>query len=168
MLHFSWRPRAAQLSDSDPDLIMFPGDATFTPYTPKADAPKVNGRIFVLKFGSSGAHHFFWLQSKPQGASGDASWFSPRDTKIGEVVNKILQEGPDEVNVDGELANVPSNNDDSRRDDNDDDETMEDIEGHGEGHHGGGTGGAGMDATGGDPREEGEGSREGGADGARA
>lgn len=52
----------------------------------------------------------------------------------------------------------------------DDDETMEDVEGtnHDSNHHSGGGGGAGPGATGGDVREEGEPSREGGADGGRA
>jgi hypothetical protein len=55
-------------------------------------------------------------------------------------------------------------------DDNGEDETMEDVEGHGDRneHHRGSNGGAGPDATGGDYREEGEQSREGGSDGARA
>jgi hypothetical protein len=147
---------------------MIPEDGQFVPYDQKKydpSAPKINGRIFVLKFSSSSDRHLFWLQSKPQGRSGDASWFSPRDLKIGDLVNRLLQ--GEEPDVTSELAAVQNNTDDSRRD-GDDDETMEDVEGHGEGHHGNATGGPGMDATGGDPREEGQGSREGGADGARA
>jgi hypothetical protein len=103
------------------------------------------------------------MQSKPQGANGDPSHFSPRDRKIGDIVNRLLQ--GEEVNVSRELASVRNNND--RNDDGD--ETMEDVEGRAPtDRHGSGSGGAGADATGGDIREEGEDAREGGGDGARA
>lgn len=70
------------------------------------------------------------------------------------------------MDVSQEIANLPSGPGGG-----DDDETMEDVEGvdHDPSHnHGGSSGGAGMDATGGDIREEGQESREGGADGGRA
>lgn len=144
---------------------MIPGDGSFIPYEPKAGEPtsKTNGRIFVLKFSSSSQRHLFWLQSKPQSSTGNPSWLSPRDRKIGEIVNILLQ--GEEVDVNAELATVRNNNQD-----NDDDEPMEDIEGHGDRNESGpgGAGGAGPGATGGDIREEGESAREGGADGARA
>lgn len=146
---------------------MVPTDGSFIPYeydTSSQPTAKTNGRIFVLKFASSSQRYLFWLQSKPQSRDGNPSWFSPRDRKIGETVNRLLQ--GEEVNVLGEMATVQNVDD---RDD-DDDETMEDVEGtrgpHA--HRGSGSGGAGPDATGGDVREEGEESREGGADGARA
>lgn len=107
------------------------------------------------------------MQSKPQGRNGDPSWFSPRDLKIGEIVDALLQ--GEEVDVQTELGAVVNTDNDEHHDD--DDETMEDVEGHGDAndpHGGAGTGGAGSDATGGDVREEGEGAREGGSDGARA
>jgi len=152
---------------------MIPADGNFLPYdTRTASQPgsKTNGRIFVLKFQSSSQRHLFWLQSKPQGRNGDPAWFSPRDLKIGEIVDKLLQ--GEEVDVNRELASIrnSNNNDDSAPQDGDDDETMEDVEGGGDphDHHNSGSGGAGPDATGGDFRKEGEDSREGGADGARA
>ena len=151
---------------------MVPTDGHFLPYDAKNQpqpSAKTNGRIFVLKFMSSSQRHFFWLQSKPQGRNGDPTWFSPRDRKIGEIVDALLQ--GEEVDVVRELASISNNNDDSsdRRRDNDDDETMEDVEGHGDPNRPhGGSGGAGPGATGGDVREEGEEAREGGADGARA
>lgn len=66
-----------------------------------------------------------------------------------------------------EIASVPSGQGGA---DGDGDEPMEDVEGTDPSaeHHRGGSGGAGPGATGGDIREEGEGSREGGADGGRA
>lgn len=149
------------------DLVMFPQDGSFVPYEYKtSDQPtsKTNGRIFVLKFNSSSQRHLFWLQSKPQARNGDASWFSPRDLKIGQIVNTLLQ--GEEVNVTDEIAQVRSGN----SGDNDGDEPMEDVEGQGDsaGPHTGGSGGAGAGATGGDIREEGSEAREGGADGGRA
>lgn len=164
LVHFCWRRRDQPLDEPELDLVMVPTDGSFLPYeyktTPQPTA-KTNGRIFALKFGSSSQRHLFWLQSKPQGRNGDASYFSPRDRKIGDIVHRLLQ--GEEVDVTRELSAIRNNNDQD-----DEDETMEDIEGHGQEHHGGGSGGAGADATGGDVREEGEESREGGADGARA
>ncbi|KAH7626549.1 proteasome complex subunit Rpn13 ubiquitin receptor-domain-containing protein [Sordaria sp. MPI-SDFR-AT-0083] len=169
-IHFCWRPRDASVDEPELDLVMIPEDGHFLPYDTKSPAQasaKTNGRIFSLKFSSSSQRHIFWLQSKPQGPSGDPSVLSPRDLKIGEIVDKLLQDY--EVDVNRELASLSSGGGNNRRDD-DDDETMEDVEGHGDpnSHHEGGTGGAGPDATGGDVRREGEDAREGGADGARA
>lgn len=146
---------------------MIPGDGSFVPYTGKEDKSDsenlrspTDGRIFVLKFSSSSQRHLFWLQSKSQHPNGDASWFSPRDLKIGQIVDMLLS--GEEIDVQDELRQVqnpPSGGDD--------DETMEDAPGGNE-HHRQGSGGAGAGATGGDVREEGEEAREGGADGARA
>lgn len=143
---------------------MVPSDGTFIPYEYKTSpqpTAKTNGRIFVLKFASSSQRYLFWLQSKPQG--GDASFLSPRDRKVGDIVNRILQ--GEDINIYHELEKVRDNFPPA----GDDDETMEDVEGQDSGsrpRHG--SGGAGAGATGGDVREEGEGSREGGSDGARA
>ncbi|KAM7224310.1 Proteasome complex subunit Rpn13 ubiquitin receptor domain containing protein [Rhypophila decipiens] len=170
LVHFCWRQRDTPLDEPLHDLVTIPGDCHFVPYdtkNPSEASAKTNGRIVALKFSSSSQRYLFWLQSKPQGRSGDPAWFSPRDLKICDIVDRLLQ--GEEVDVNRELASVRNNNDDSRRD-NDDDETMEDVEGHGDPseHHGDSTGGAGADATGGDIRREGEDAREGGADGARA
>ncbi|KAJ4297083.1 hypothetical protein N0V88_004000 [Collariella sp. IMI 366227] len=169
LIHFCWRPRSVPLDEPELDLVMVPTDGNFVPYdtrSPQHPSSKTNGRIFVLKFASSSQRHLFWLQSKPQGRSGDPAWFSPRDRKIGDLVDRLLQ--GEEVDM-AELRSITNNNDDSARDD-DEDETMEDVEGHHgpHSHHQGGNGGAGPDATGGDFRQEGEDSREGGSDGARA
>ncbi|KAH7403324.1 proteasome complex subunit Rpn13 ubiquitin receptor-domain-containing protein [Cadophora sp. MPI-SDFR-AT-0126] len=167
LIHFCWRERNKPMTDPDNiDLVMFPTDGHFEPYeykTSEQATSKTNGRIFVLKFSSSSRRDLFWLQSKPQARNGDPAWFSPRDLKIGQIVDTLLQ--GDEVNVTEEIAQVQGGTGG-----NDDDETMEDVEGHGgpNEHHRGGSGGAGPDATGGDIREEGSGAREGGADGGRA
>jgi 26S proteasome regulatory subunit N13 len=150
---------------------MLPSDGSFTPYEPTSaenpnpDKKPTNGRIYVLKFSSSSQRYLFYLQSGSQHPNKDPSWFSARDLKLGEIVNNILY--GEQVNVEAELASVPR--EDTRRD-GDDDDAMEDVEGTNQdpSHHRGGSGGAGPGATGGDIREEGEQSREGGADGGRA
>ncbi|TVY26543.1 Proteasomal ubiquitin receptor ADRM1-like protein [Lachnellula hyalina] len=168
LVHFCWRERSKPITEeAELNLLMFPMDGHFEPYEYKtSDQPtsKTNGRIFTLKFSSSSQRHLFWLQSKPQARNGDPSWFSPRDLKIGQIVDTLLQ--GEDVNVEGEIAQVRDGN--SGNDDGD--ETMEDAEGHEDAseHQRGGSGGAGPDATGGDIREEGSGAREGGADGGRA
>lgn len=170
LVHFCWRPRSAPLTEPEIDLVMVPSDGSFTPYKPTtAENPSnserpTNGRIYVLKFSSSSQRYLFWLQSKSQHERGDPAWFSARDLKLGEIVNTLLQ--GEDVDVATEIANLP------RREggDGDDDETMEDVEGidHSFNRPRTGSGGAGPGATGGDVREEGEESREGGADGGRA
>ncbi|EAW07728.1 uncharacterized protein ACLA_024430 [Aspergillus clavatus NRRL 1] len=166
LVHFCWRPRTAPHTEPELDLVMVPTDGSFTPYQPSGKDAPTNGRIFVLKFSSSSQRYLFWLQSKSQHERGNLSWFSPRDLKLGEIVNTLLQ--GEEVDVEHEIATLPRG---GPYDGGDDDETMEDVEGvhHDSNHnHGGNSGGAGPDATGGDVREEGEEAREGGADGGRA
>ncbi|KAL4766255.1 uncharacterized protein BDW70DRAFT_1906 [Aspergillus foveolatus] len=162
LIHFCWRPRSAPHTEPELDLVMVPSDATFTPY--RADSKPTNGRIYVLKFSSSSQRYLFWLQSKSQHENADPAFWSARDLKLGWIVNKLLQ--GEEFDVEREIATIPKGPSNG-----DDDETMEDVEGvdHDPNHpHGGSGGGAGPDATGGDVREEGQESREGGADGGRA
>ncbi|KAE8355546.1 proteasome complex subunit Rpn13 ubiquitin receptor-domain-containing protein [Aspergillus coremiiformis] len=164
LVHFCWRPRTAPHTEPELDLVMVPSDGSFTPCRPAGNMNPTNGRIYVLKFSSSSQRYLFWLQSKSQHERGDPSWFSPRDLKLGDIVNALLQ--GEDVDVEHEIANLPRGPSGG-----DDDETMEDVEGvdHNPNHnHSGNSGGAGADATGGDIREEGEESREGGADGGRA
>jgi len=164
--HFCWRPRTVSSTRPTVDLIMLPGDGNFKPYEAKDSGsnPPTNGRICVLKFSSSSARHLFWLQSKSQHPSGNPSYFSPRDLKLVQIVDKLIQ--GEEVDVQQEIANIPE----GEGDDGDDDATMEDADNAGFGNdlQHATSGGAGADATGGDFREEGEESREGGADGGRA
>ncbi|KAI0447918.1 proteasome complex subunit Rpn13 ubiquitin receptor-domain-containing protein [Xylaria telfairii] len=166
LIHFCWRMRSAPLDVPEVDLVMVPADGHFLPYeAPSGHDSHTNGRIFVLKFLSSSTRYIFWLQSKAQGPRGNQnpSYLSPRDRKIGEIVDSLLQ--GDEVDVAQELAQIRHHDD--RHDDGD--ATMEDAQGHRDSNEPhGGSGGAGADATGGDIREEGEDAREGGADGARA
>jgi 26S proteasome regulatory subunit N13 len=168
-VHFCWRARDNDPDDSELDLIMIPGDGSFIPYTGSENAAEsenvrspTDGRIFVLKFSSSSQRYLFWLQAKSQHPRGDANWFSPRDLAIGQIVDRLLN--GDDVDVQAELAAAASQG-------GDDDEAMEDVEGTDDSanrNRHGSTGGAGAGATGGDIREEGEESREGGADGGRA
>ncbi|KAF9694682.1 hypothetical protein EKO04_007371 [Ascochyta lentis] len=168
-VHFCWRPRNKSLDESELDLIMIPGDGSFSPYTGKdaaEDSESVksptDGRVFVLKFNSSSQRYLFWLQSKSQHTRGDASWFSERDLKIGQVVDLLLN--GEEIDVQAELGSIPN-----PPASGDDDETMDDVEEESSSRNRhGSTGGAGSGATGGDIRDEGEESREGGADGGRA
>ena len=150
---------------------MVPGDGSFLPYeasTIQQPTAKTNGRIFALKFASSSQRYLYWLQSKPQGRDGDASWLSPRDRKIGEVVHKLLQ--GEEVSVNRELAalrNVDSrrdddDDDDDDEDDEDEDEDMEDVDSRQTSQHRQGTGGAGRGAGGNATRREGGGGGSGG------
>ncbi|XRM41357.1 hypothetical protein ABZX51_004636 [Aspergillus tubingensis] len=165
LVHFCWRPRSAPHTEPELDLVMVPSDGCFVPYKPVDSTAPTNGRIYVLKFSSSSQRYLFWLQSKSQHEDGNPSWFSQRDLKLGEIVNGLLQ--GEDVDVEHEIANLPRGGPSG----GDDDETMEDVEGvdHDPNHnHGGNSGGAGPDATGGDVRAEGQGSREGGADGGRA
>ncbi|KAF2451340.1 hypothetical protein P171DRAFT_425849 [Karstenula rhodostoma CBS 690.94] len=166
-VHFCWRTRDSAVDQSDVDLIMIPGDGSFIPYTGSEIAAEsenvrspTDGRIFVLKFSSSSQRYLFWLQSKSQHPRGDASWFSPRDLAIGQIVDRLLN--GEEVDVPTELAVAASQNPDE-------DEAMEDADDQAANRNRhGSTGGAGAGATGGDIREEGEEAREGGADGGRA
>ena len=119
---------------------MVPTDGHFLPYertAPGSDqqAP-TNGRIFVLSFQSSTQKHIFWLQSKSQHASGDPAWFSPRDLKLGQIVDRLLQ--GDEVNVKEEVANV--SNDQAGQGDGADHMDIDDTGPEGQGGPAGGSG----------------------------
>ncbi|KAL8997236.1 MAG: hypothetical protein Q9169_003429 [Polycauliona sp. 2 TL-2023] len=166
LVHFCWRPRSASLQNPELDLVMVPSDGSFKPYQSSQGSAKkspTNGRIFLLKFQSSSARHLFWLQSKSQHAQGEVGWFSPRDLKLGEIVDQLLQ--GEQVNVQEELNNLPNN---QGGDDDDDDSRnrMEDV--RRESQSGTAENLASGDPFIGDPSNEGEGSREGGADGGRA
>lgn len=101
------------------------------------------------------------MQSKSQHRGGDADWFSLRDQRLGQIVDQLL--AGEEVDVEGEVAELRqqgSGGAGGSGGDGDGEDLM-DLERQE-------TGGAGADATGADPRDEGEASREGGADGGRA
>lgn len=55
LLHFQWKERSA--TEAEDDLIIFPEDARFVPV-----AEAIDGRVYMLRFESSKAKHFFWMQ----------------------------------------------------------------------------------------------------------
>lgn len=145
------------MSNPELELIMVPSDGRFLPYEPNPPTPTpsaTNGRIFVLKFQSSTQRHFFWLQSKSQHPKGDPTWFSPRDLKLGQIVDRLLQ--GDEVNIQEEVANLSNEQGGNADEDGDFTSQMEDVRSEGQS---------------GVPRDDsgdgGQGSRDGGADGGR-
>jgi 26S proteasome regulatory subunit N13 len=175
LVHFCWRRRDQDPAEAEIDLLMLPTDATFTPYTGKEASSSsdnvvspTNGRIFVLKFSSSSQRYLFWLQSPSQHPDKQPNWFSPRDLKLGQIIDMMLS--GEEVDVPHELSEIePPNYSD--RDEHPDTDNA--TGGNGSGRRGprlraSSTGGAGAGASGGDFRDEGEGAREGGADGGRA
>lgn len=163
LMHLCWRPRTAPSTDPEIDLLMIPGDGSFQPLvkTPGAESVEspTSGRVFVLKFSSSSQKHYFWMQSKTQHRGGNLSWFSQRDQRLGQIVDLLLQ--GEEVDVGREMEEVSGEGEGP-----DGDADAMEVDQHGLSRQG--SGGAGQDATGGDPRDEGEASREGGADGGRA
>ncbi len=137
---------------------MVPADGRFLPYQPKPEGSTIsptNGRTFVLRFQSSTQRHFFWLQSKSQHTQGDPSWFSPRDLKLGHIVDRLLQ--GDEVNVREEVANISNEQGGDSDEIGDSTSRMEDVRSEGQS-------GVPRDGSG----DEGQGSKEGAADGGRA
>lgn len=151
------------MSHPEIELVMVPTDGRFVPYTgPQSESntkSPTNGRIFVLKFQSSTQRHLFWLQSRSQHAQGDPSWFSPRDLKLGEIVDRLLQ--GDEVDVREEVANAQND-----QGGNDGDREMEDVRPEGSSDIQGNIGSG--DPFMGNPEDEGSEARDGGADGGRA
>ena len=166
--HFCWRPRSAPPTEPEIDLFMVPGDGTFQPLLKEEGAEELhsptNGRIYVLKFSSSSQRHFFWMQSKTQHKEGSLSWFSQRDQRVGQIVNDILQ-GDEDVDIEQAVQELRNGGGDG---DGDGDLMDLDEQQPEPRDRTGSTGGAGADATGADPRDEGAASRDGGADGGRA
>ena len=79
-----------------------------------------------------------------------------------QIVDMLLS--GEDVDVDREIAEIRTGRDEDEGDDGGNDGVPPELMDLDRQE----TGGAGQDATGGDPREEGEASREGGADGGRA
>lgn len=151
-------PLSIATFESPLDLLMIPGDGTFTPIQPSSTPPQSpsNGRFFRLRFESSSEKKFFWLQA--EGDKEDGKKFSERDLKIGTVVDRILR--GEDVDVKAEFESVGGLRAAGEGGNGDRRDSEGDVEMS--------TGGAGEGATGGDAREEGEESRQGGGDGARA
>lgn len=110
------------------DLTMVPGDGSFTPYefghVGSVRSP-TNGRVYVLRFQSSTQRYMFWLQSKSQHPQGDPAWFSPRDLKLGQIIDRLLQ--GDNVNIAEEMASISNNQGGNGGDENGSSSLMEDL-----------------------------------------
>ncbi|PTD11926.1 hypothetical protein FCULG_00003693 [Fusarium culmorum] len=104
LVHFCWRKRTEPLDNPELDLIMVPTDGSFTPYESTTSSEPTSK-----------------TDVKAQSENGDAAYYSPRDRKIGDIVNRLLQ--GEEVEVAEEMATV--RNDDQ---DDDEDEAMEDAD----------------------------------------
>jgi 26S proteasome regulatory subunit N13 len=74
LLHVCWRDRETKVVGDD--FIVFPGDAVF------AKVPQSSGRVYSLKFTSSGEVHFYWLQFKNR----------EKDASIEESVNALIDD----------------------------------------------------------------------------
>ncbi|KAH8917511.1 adhesion regulating molecule [Atractiella rhizophila] len=85
LLHFCYKDLTTSIVD---DLIVFPGDASFTPTS--------RARVYVLQFSSSDARHFFWMQ--------DVS--SEKDEQNVRRVNALIED-PEQEFVDVEMADQP-------------------------------------------------------------
>lgn len=158
------------MSAPELDLVMVPTDGQFRPYDrasqeTSSDQPRAptNGRIFVLKFSSSSQRYLFWMQSRSQSSSGDPSFFSARDLKLGAIVDQLLQ--GEEVDVPAAMAQAQPSGDGA----GDDDDAMEGVEGtgHNQAHPEGGSGTAGSGGATETPRQ-GDGSGGAGAGSGRA
>ena len=57
LLHFQWKERSSPSAEDD--LIIFPEDAKFVRVSEATE-----GRVYMLRFESSKAKHFFWMQDK--------------------------------------------------------------------------------------------------------
>jgi hypothetical protein len=55
LLHFQWKERNA--TEAEDDLIIFPDDAKLVRVSEAGD-----DRVYMLRFESSKAKHFFWMQ----------------------------------------------------------------------------------------------------------
>ncbi|KAM3419247.1 hypothetical protein BST61_g5185 [Cercospora zeina] len=93
---------------SEDELLHFCWHGHFYPLVKERGAEQLhsptNGRIFVLKFSSSNQKHYFWMQSKSQSRQGEASWFSERDQRIGQIVDQLLQD--EDVDVTAEIDEI--------------------------------------------------------------
>jgi 26S proteasome regulatory subunit N13 len=83
LTHFCWT--STDTSSPLDDLIIFPGDATFS-------AVPQSPRSYVLKFASSSARHFYWCQDV------DSSEDAARAARINELI-QAQEEGPADEDV---------------------------------------------------------------------
>ncbi|KAJ3342667.1 adhesion regulating molecule 1 [Gonapodya sp. JEL0774] len=99
LLHFVWKDRKTNAVEDD--LIVFPMEANFVPVT------QSKGRVFMLKFESSSAKHFFWMQEPS--ADKDTSFVTKVNEAIsGEAADESATASPTSDDVPMETAPSPA------------------------------------------------------------
>lgn len=85
--------RAELANSTSQDLILFPGDATFAPVAPTS-------RVYVLRFTSSSARHFYWMQDVE----------STNDSRRAARVNALIDnpEAPEQADESSAMEGVTS------------------------------------------------------------
>jgi 26S proteasome regulatory subunit N13 len=87
---FEWTPKDKVVSVEKEELLVIPGDVTWKQITQAK-----TGRIFELKFLSSGARHLFWLQEVNDNED-DLSELSKKDQELLERIDKIFEPAEEE------------------------------------------------------------------------
>lgn len=109
---FIWEPRGNYKTVAGPDtrdeLLLFPGDAQWTHVK-----QCTTGRVFALKFKSSGQKLVFWLQSPTDGEN--LGELSAEDKRISAELRKLLEEPAAQPDDSGdiELHDAPADNESS-------------------------------------------------------
>lgn len=82
---FEWSPKENAVDVEKEELLVIPGDVTWK----QVACP--TGRVFELKFLSSGARHLFWLQEVNDNED-DLSELSKKDKEVLERIEGIFGE----------------------------------------------------------------------------
>lgn len=105
LFSFSWEPRGKNKNAEKDELLLFPGDASWTHVT-ECDT----GRVFALNFKTSGQRILFWMQS-PVDSGKSVNELTSEDNKIGEQLTKILDEDSliEDADAPATTVETPSN-----------------------------------------------------------
>lgn len=86
LFSFIWEPRGKNKNAEKDELLLFPGDASWTHVT-----ECTTGRVFALTFKTSGQKLLFWMQS-PVESGKPVGELTKDDNKVAEQLAKILDE----------------------------------------------------------------------------